>query len=174
MPSETPRDTAALVALFQQAHSKIVSLRRLDDQIAGLVMQHERLQQEVREIQGRINEEFERVIQFNQAPAKIPDRFAGTLPVEAPHAAAAAVAFAEERPGAEPPADGRAAGSNGHAEPAPAAAPAQDDFIEPPPAQPPAEREPVRVASARRSVGSVTLTSPVLPVTEPARPAAGV
>src|SRR3954463_9799376 len=84
MPSETPRETAAIVQLFQQAHNKIVALRRLDDQIAALVMQHEVLQQDVRAIQVRINEEFERVIKFNQAPGKIPAPFTVPLPGEAP------------------------------------------------------------------------------------------
>lgn len=72
MASEhSSRETSALVSLFQQAHGKIVQLRRLDDQIAALVAQHQQMQQEVREIQGRINEEFDRAIKFNQAASKV-------------------------------------------------------------------------------------------------------
>lgn len=70
MASES-RETSVLVSYFQQAHAKIVALRRLDDQIASLVVQHQQMQQEVRDIQGRINEEFERAIKFNQAPSKL-------------------------------------------------------------------------------------------------------
>lgn len=71
MASESSRETSVLVSYFQQAHAKIVALRRLDDQIASLVVQHQQMQQEVRDIQTRINEEFERAIKFNQAPSKL-------------------------------------------------------------------------------------------------------
>ncbi len=48
MPNDFPsREMTSMVALFQRAHNKIVSLQRLDDQIASLVAQHERLQDEV-------------------------------------------------------------------------------------------------------------------------------
>lgn len=73
MPSEFPaREMSAMVSLFQRAHNKIVSLQRLDDQIATLVAQHQRLQEEVRGVQTEINEEFERALRYNQAPQKLP------------------------------------------------------------------------------------------------------
>ncbi len=72
MPSDFPaREMSTLVQLFQRAHSKVVALQRMDDQIALLVEQHMRLQEEVRTIQRDINEEFERVIRYNQVPAKL-------------------------------------------------------------------------------------------------------
>jgi hypothetical protein len=81
MPSEFPaREVTNLVALFQKAHSKVVSLARVDDQIAAMVVQHERLQEEVRAVQNEINQEFERALKFNQAPAKLPPTVGGTPP----------------------------------------------------------------------------------------------
>ncbi len=66
------REMSSMVALFQRAHNKIISLQRLDDQIAALVAQHQRLQEEVRDVQSEINEEFERALRYNQAPEKLP------------------------------------------------------------------------------------------------------
>jgi hypothetical protein len=73
MPNEFPgREVTNLVALFQRAHSKVVALARMDDQIAAMVVQHERLQDEIRVVQNEINHEFERTLKFNQAPSKLP------------------------------------------------------------------------------------------------------
>jgi hypothetical protein len=73
MPNEFPaRELTNMVALFQRAHSKVTALARMDDQIAALVVQHERLQEEVRSVQAEINQEFERALKFNQAPTKLP------------------------------------------------------------------------------------------------------
>ena len=66
-----PREVTALVSLFQRAHNKIVALQKLDDQIALLVEQHCKLQDEVRGIRTEINEAFERALKSNQAPAKL-------------------------------------------------------------------------------------------------------
>ena len=66
-----PREVSALVSLFQRAHNKIVALQKLDDQLAMLAEQHRRLQEEVRSIRGEINDEFERALKSNQAPAKL-------------------------------------------------------------------------------------------------------
>jgi hypothetical protein len=74
MPNEFPgREVTNLVALFQRAHNKVVSLARMDDQIAAMVVQHERLQEEIRAVQNEINHEFERALKFNQAPSKLPN-----------------------------------------------------------------------------------------------------
>lgn len=73
MASDFPiRELTSLVTLFQRAHAKVSALQRLDDQIATLVAQHQRLQDEVRTVQNEINEEFERALKYNQAPAKLP------------------------------------------------------------------------------------------------------
>ena len=78
-----------LVALFQRAHNKVVALARIDDQIATMVVQHERLQDEVRAVQNEINQEFERALKFNQAPAKLPPTV-GAAAATAPQSSALA------------------------------------------------------------------------------------
>ncbi len=94
MPNEFPaRELTNLVALFQRAHSKVTALARMDDQIAAMVVQHERLQEEVRAVQNEINQEFERTLKFNQAPSKLPNTIlatpaAPTTAVAAPSVAA--------------------------------------------------------------------------------------
>jgi hypothetical protein len=89
MPNEFPaRELTNLVALFQRAHSKISALARMDDQIAAMVVQHERLQEEVRAVQNEINQEFERSLKFNQAPAKLPPTI-GVTPTMPTQSAAA-------------------------------------------------------------------------------------
>lgn len=168
MPSETPRETAAIVQLFQQAHNKIVALRRLDDQIAALVMQHEVLQQDVRAIQARINEEFERVIKFNQAPGKIPARFTESLPGEAPAAAAPETHSNVNGNGqlkSPPPAPAPIPIAEEEEEDAAVAARRED--AEPIPVE---AAEPLRVP-IRRSVPAPSLTGPILE--NPPRSAAG-
>lgn len=50
------------VALFQKAHQKMVTLQRLDEQVAAIMDQRQKLQQELRDVQNQINEEFERVM----------------------------------------------------------------------------------------------------------------
>ena len=66
------REVSNLVALFPAPHNKVVALARMDDQIAALVVQHERLQEEVRSVQAEINQEFSRALKYNQAPSKLP------------------------------------------------------------------------------------------------------
>ncbi len=95
MPADFPaREMSPLVQLFQRAHSKVTALQRMDDQIALLVEQHMRLQEEVRTIQRDINEEFERVVRYNQAPAKLltePAEQARVIDADAPDDEAAPV-----------------------------------------------------------------------------------
>ena len=61
-------DTAAresnspAVGLFQKAHGKMVMLQRLDAQLGSLLEQRRKIQDELRAVQGLINEEFERVM----------------------------------------------------------------------------------------------------------------
>jgi hypothetical protein len=49
-------------ALFQKAHTKMVTLQRLDEQLASMLEQRQKLQDELRCVQLQINEEFERVM----------------------------------------------------------------------------------------------------------------
>src|SRR5207237_9515135 len=71
-------DTAAresnspAVGLFQKAHGKMVMLQRLDAQLASLLEQRRRIQEELTSTQSQINDEFDRVMrQVEEAPARI-------------------------------------------------------------------------------------------------------
>src|SRR4051812_220876 len=58
--------------LFQKAHGKIVMLQRLDAQLASLLEQRKRLQDDLASVQGSINEEFDRLMrQADEAPNRI-------------------------------------------------------------------------------------------------------
>jgi predicted transcriptional regulator len=64
-----PSPTAAL---FQKAHAKLVTLQRIDEQLQSLLDQRKKLQDELREVQAQINEEFDRVIKDAQeTPARL-------------------------------------------------------------------------------------------------------
>ena len=55
--------THPTAALFQKAHSKVVALQRVDEQLSGLIDQRRRLQEELRSVQKQINEELDRVLE---------------------------------------------------------------------------------------------------------------
>jgi hypothetical protein len=55
--------THPTAALFQKAHSKVVALQRVDEQLTGLIDQRRRLQEELRSVQKQINEELDRVLE---------------------------------------------------------------------------------------------------------------
>ena len=58
--------------LFQKAHGKIVMLQRLDAQLASLLEQRKRLQDDLASVQASINEEFDRLMrQADEAPNRI-------------------------------------------------------------------------------------------------------
>ena len=58
--------------LFQKAHGKIVMLQRLDAQIASMLNQRRRVQEELNNVQSEINGEFDRLMhQSDELPAKI-------------------------------------------------------------------------------------------------------
>jgi predicted nucleic acid-binding Zn-ribbon protein len=60
------------VPLFQRAHARMVTLARVDEQLASLLQQRSRIQEELRAVQAQINEEFERITHMDEeAPAKI-------------------------------------------------------------------------------------------------------
>ena len=61
-----------VVSLFQKAHGRMVMLQRVDEQLAGLLDQRRKIQEELRQVQSQINEEFDRVMkQADAAPARL-------------------------------------------------------------------------------------------------------
>jgi predicted nucleic acid-binding Zn-ribbon protein len=72
MATESTKETSAAVALFQKAHNRMVTLQRLDEQVQQLLDQRRKLQDELREVQGLINHEFNKVIKAaDEAGAKL-------------------------------------------------------------------------------------------------------
>ena len=60
------------VGLFQKAHGKMVMLQRLDAQLASLLEQRRKIQDELSSVQAQINDEFDRVMrQAEETPARI-------------------------------------------------------------------------------------------------------
>ena len=49
------------VSLFQKAHGRMTTVQRIDEQVAALLEQRRKIQEELRTIQQLINEEFDRV-----------------------------------------------------------------------------------------------------------------
>ena len=49
------------VSLFQKAHGRMTTLQRIDEQLTALLDQRRKIQDELRQIQQLINDEFERV-----------------------------------------------------------------------------------------------------------------
>ena len=56
------QSTSTAVALFQKAHGRMTTLQRIDEQLAALVEQRRKIQEELRAVQTLINEEFDRVV----------------------------------------------------------------------------------------------------------------
>jgi hypothetical protein len=66
------KESNPAVALFQKAHQKMVTLQRLDEQIALIMEQRNRIQDELRDVQSQINGEFDRVMKAAaENPAKL-------------------------------------------------------------------------------------------------------
>jgi len=60
------------VPLFQRAHARMVLLQKIDEQLVTLLQQRNKVLDELRDVQHRINAEFERVTAMDEnAPAKI-------------------------------------------------------------------------------------------------------
>lgn len=59
---QPPQSTSTAVALFQKAHGRMTTLQRIDEQIAALVDQRRKIQEELKAVQALINEEFDRVV----------------------------------------------------------------------------------------------------------------
>lgn len=74
--ANTPASTSPTIALFQKAHAKMITLQRVDEQLQSLFDQRRKLQDELRGVQGLINEEFDRVMKDAQeAPARLLAQF---------------------------------------------------------------------------------------------------
>jgi uncharacterized protein YdcH (DUF465 family) len=57
-----PRRAPHLAAMFQKAYAQAVMIQGLDEQIASLLEQRDRLENEIVEIQGSINGQFEQMV----------------------------------------------------------------------------------------------------------------
>ena len=55
------------VSLFQKAHGRMTTVQRIDEQVAALLDQRRKIQEELRTIQQLINEEFDRVTRTGAA-----------------------------------------------------------------------------------------------------------
>lgn len=71
MANDTLASPQTAAALFQRAHSRMTSLQRIDEQIASLVEQRRKMEEELRTVQALINEEFDRVARLS---AEVPRR----------------------------------------------------------------------------------------------------
>jgi hypothetical protein len=75
----TTEASSPAVALFQKVHGKMVMLQRLDSQLSSLIEQRRKVQQEISQIQGQINEEIDRQLrQADELPARILSEIADT------------------------------------------------------------------------------------------------
>ena len=77
---EAAREASPTLTLFQRAHSRMTTLQRVDEQVAALLEQRRRLQEELRGIQAQINDEFERVMRQPEPTVK-----AATAPHDSHH-----------------------------------------------------------------------------------------
>ena len=67
-----PREASTLAAIFQKAYARAVALQRLDEQIAALLDQRQKLEGDFREAQSEVNQECERMLTCSSiAPAKL-------------------------------------------------------------------------------------------------------
>ena len=60
MNDEIKQDVSPTVAMFQKAHACLVTMQRIEDQIAALSERRRRAQAELREAQALLNEEIDR------------------------------------------------------------------------------------------------------------------
>ena len=67
----SPQTTSTAVALFQKAHGRMTTLQRIDEQLAALLEQRRKIQEELRAVQALINEEFDRVM---RSTGDVPNR----------------------------------------------------------------------------------------------------
>jgi hypothetical protein len=70
--ASAPPQAANLASIFQKAYARAVALQRMDEQIAALLEQRQRLENDFREAQMEVNNECERMLKSASiAPAKI-------------------------------------------------------------------------------------------------------
>jgi hypothetical protein len=70
LPATQPSASTA-VALFQRAHGRMTTLQRIDEQVSVLLEQRRRIQEELRAVQGLINEEFDRLTETSSGAAGV-------------------------------------------------------------------------------------------------------
>ena len=87
------RDTSHAVQLFQDAHQKMVMLKRVEEQMAQLVQRKASLMDELRSVQGQINDEFDKMFQNGQ---DVPARLKGFAAASASVPMAREAAFTNE------------------------------------------------------------------------------
>jgi hypothetical protein len=76
MSQESNSHTSAAVQLFQDAHQKMVMLKRVDEQMAQLLQRRRGLMDELRQVQSQINHEFQRLF---DVPEDLPERLQSLL-----------------------------------------------------------------------------------------------
>ena len=70
--SVTPPQAANLASIFQKAYARAVALQRMDEQIAAMLEQRQKLEAEFRDAQCEVNAECERMLNSASiAPAKM-------------------------------------------------------------------------------------------------------
>ena len=91
------RDTSHAVQLFQDAHQKMVMLKRVEEQMAQLVQRRRSLMDELKNVQGQINDEFENLFHGAQdMPARLKGLAGGPAHAPAPVHAPRDSAFADD------------------------------------------------------------------------------
>jgi hypothetical protein len=68
--SQHEESATPAVRLFQFANSKLVTLQRINDQMAGLIAQRQRVQDELKSVKAQIDELFEREMRGEAAARK--------------------------------------------------------------------------------------------------------
>jgi hypothetical protein len=71
---------ANLASIFQKAYARAVALQRMDEQIAALLEQRQKFEDDFREAQAEVNEECDRMLRHTSiAPAKFLSHFADSV-----------------------------------------------------------------------------------------------
>ena len=60
MNDENKQDVSPTVAMFQKAHACLVTMQRIEEQMAALADRRRKAQAELREAQAQLNEEIDR------------------------------------------------------------------------------------------------------------------
>ena len=95
-----PPQAANLASIFQKAYARAVALQRMDEQIAAMLEQRQKLEAEFRDAQGEVNAECERMLNSASiAPARMLAQMAHGSP-------AAAMAASAQQPSIEPLSNG--------------------------------------------------------------------